>query len=48
MFQNKRNSKILIDNPNYMFGVRKKKKLLKDFISARINPWKLRKVHKSA
>jgi hypothetical protein len=31
MFQNKRNSKILIDNPNYMFGVRKMKKLLKDF-----------------
>jgi hypothetical protein len=30
MFQNKRNSKILIDHPNYMFVVRKKK-LLNDF-----------------
>jgi hypothetical protein len=35
MFQNKRNSKILIDNPNYMFGVRKRKKLLKDFCKYR-------------
>jgi hypothetical protein len=46
MLKNKRNSKILIHNPNYMFGLRKRKKLLKNFYKYRNYSKEAKKVTK--